>query len=547
MRSEQDTKKWGTIYLGGNKEATLESIDAMQAAARQEQWNQRTQNEYLDRVRERATDRAREILGAAHTERQNLLTEARTEAERIRLETQVQYDKADKALADAEAIRADAQAVRDDAEAIRNAAQEEGFNTGLANARDELDAFRGAMGASIAVVLQSIERQNAAIFAAWREDIVALVQTCVNKGTEWVLQDQHKAVLRALVMESVRQLDNRHTVTLRVHPDDEAAVADMFAAAREAMPDVDRWIVQGDSSVALGGLIAESPSSTVDNRVALRAALVDGILRHLTLPEGEAEVLAAQAIHEVLQEQVAHIESIAPPVPEQYLPPQTETEREPEQVAELGPEQEMEQEPESTPEQGTEQAPAQATEQFTEQAPVQAEMPPSTADAPFPEADLHSPAAHEQSPPLAAAPASERDGAIPPAMQSMPDSASFATAAADPSVATGLAEPSGLADTAVSDIPAGSSAPASPSDLADPSLATPPATDNTAPHAPANAPVQVPSPPTPPASIAAQAAPSLAELEEELLPLPVENSEAVNAVLAGGGFLSDDDSVGSRS
>lgn len=544
MRSEQDTKKWGTIYLGGNKEATLESIDAMQAAARQEQWNQRTQNEYLDRVRERATDRAREILGAAHTERQNLLTEARTEAERIRLETQVQYDKADKALADAEAIRADAQAVRDDAEAIRNAAQEEGFNTGLANARDELDAFRGAMGASIAVVLQSIERQNAAIFAAWREDIVALVQTCVNKGTEWVLQDQHKAVLRALVMESVRQLDNRHTVTLRVHPDDEAAVADMFAAAREAMPDVDRWIVQGDSSVALGGLIAESPSSTVDNRVALRAALVDGILRHLTLPEGEAEVLAAQAIHEVLQEQVAHIESIAPPVPEQYLPPQTETEREPEQVAELGPEQEMEQESESTPEQGTEQAPAQATEQGTEQA----EMPPSTADAPFPEADLHSPAAHEQSPPLAAAPASEVDGDIPPAIQSMPDSASFATAAADPFVATGLAEPSGLADTAVSDLSAEPPAPASPSTPAAPSgLATSPAMDDTAPHGPANAPVQAPSPPTPPASIAAQAAPSLAELEEELLPLPVENSEAVNAVLAGGGFLSDDDSVGSRS
>lgn len=321
MRSEVDNKKWGTIYLGGNQEATLDSLDAMQAASRQEQWNQRTQNEYMDRVRERATDRAREILGAAHTERQNILTEVRAEADRIILEAQAQHAKANEALAQAAAQHAEAQTVREEAEALRNAARQEGFDAGLADARDELDAFRGAMGASIAVVLQAIERQNGAIFASWREEVVELVKTCVEKGTDWVLDTRYTDVLRALVMESVRQLDDRHSVTLRVHPDDEAAVADMFAAAREAMPDVERWIVNGDDTVQLGGLIAESFSSTVDNRVELRRNLVNTILQHLSLPEGEAEVLANSVIHEVVAEQVAHIAELAPPVPD--LVPET--------------------------------------------------------------------------------------------------------------------------------------------------------------------------------------------------------------------------------
>lgn len=318
MRSEAENKKWGTIYLGTGKEATLDSLDAMQASVQHEQWNQRTQNDYLDRVRERAAERAREILGAAHTERQNILQEARAEAERIRLEAQVQYAKADEALAQAAATRNAAEAQHTEAEAIHSAAQQEGFDQGLANAHDELNAFRGAMGASVAVVLQAIERQNGALFAAWREEMVELVKTCVEKGTEWVLTSHYADVLRALVMESVRKLDNRHTVTLRVHPDDEAAVADMFAAARDAMPDVERWIVNGDPDIELGGLVAESFSSTVDNRVELRRTLVDNVLQHLTLPEGEADVIAASLVHEVVQEQLAHIAEIAPPLPEDF-------------------------------------------------------------------------------------------------------------------------------------------------------------------------------------------------------------------------------------
>lgn len=504
MRSEVDNKKWGTIYLGSNKEATLDSLDAMQAAARQEQWNQRTQTDYLERVRLRATDRAREILGAAHTERQNLLTEARADAERIRLETQIQYAKATEELDEAAALRGQAQNLRDEAEALREAAQQEGFDQGLANARDELDNFRGAMGASIAVVLQTIERQNSAIFSAWREEVVELVQTCVEKGTAWVLDEQHAQVLRALVMESVRKLDNRHTVTLRVHPDDEAAVADMFAAAREAIPDVERWIVNGDPSVELGGLVVESPSSTVDNRLELRRTLVSNILQHLTLPEGEAEVIAAAAVHDVVVAQTAHIAAIAPYIPELAPEPTPEPTPEAEQNSILAPHELM---PDSLEE---------------------------TADR----------ASGEHIADSAAMEMSE--------LPTMPDFSPDADAFADMAAQLRAAE---------ADAP--EFAPALASEFASPTI-SPDIAPTIAPAIPANAPEYTPQQPTeltqeysaapdlpptaePPLNAGRS---SLEELERELLPLPEEdlppppvNSAQLDEVLSGGGFISEPESA----
>lgn len=515
MRSEVDNKKWGTIYLGSNKEATLDSLDAMQAAARQEQWNQRTQTDYLERVRLRATDRAREILGAAHTERQDLLNEARADAERIRLEAQVQYAKATEELDAAAALRAEAQNLRDEAAALRDAAQQEGFDQGLANAREELDNFRGAMGGSIAVVLQAIERQNSAIFGAWREEVVTLVHACIEKGTAWVLDEQHAQILRALVLESVRKLDNRHTVTLRVHPDDEAAVADMFAAAREAVPDVERWIVNGDPSIELGGLIVESPSSTVDNRLELRRTLVSNVLQHLTLPEGEAEVIAAAAIHDVVAAQTAHIATIAPPMPEAAPAPASEA------ASEVMPE-------------------AGQDAEFA--AP---EILPDSLEEESAEGEYYADSEAAQAPELPTMP------------DSLPDTGAFADMAAQlraaeahaPEFSPVLASDSAPVDDFAEDY-AQDFAPNFAEDFANDEANLPPAPLA---DAPAYTPQQEEQPQAyaapdlrPIEEPASPALSSLEELERELLPLPEEdltpppvNSAQLDEVLSGGGFISE--------
>lgn len=48
---------------------------------RRDRLKEQQQDEYLERVRAKAAERAREILGAAYAERQKVLEEARAEAE----------------------------------------------------------------------------------------------------------------------------------------------------------------------------------------------------------------------------------------------------------------------------------------------------------------------------------------------------------------------------------------------------------------------------------------------------------------------------------
>ncbi len=320
--SSDDKKKWGTIFLDANRESSLSKLDAMQAATRQEQWNQKTQQDYLESVRQKAINRAREILGEAYTERQQVLAEAERDADKIREEAQAVYADAEKIRLEAEQIRLDAQGELEAAEHIRNSAHEEGFQTGVEQAQEELQEFRAAMGSSVAGVLYAIETQCMYIFNDWRNELVELMKVCVEKGTALVLEERHQKTLEAMLLKVIRNLNERHSITLRVNPDDEAVVEDLFSAAKEKNPDLSPWRVSADSSLNPGDIIAESLTGSVDSRREHYHHMVDNILRHLALPESQSETDALARIHKVLEEEILKVQELAPPLPEPEPEPQ---------------------------------------------------------------------------------------------------------------------------------------------------------------------------------------------------------------------------------
>lgn len=106
MASDELRKKWGVIFMG-EREATVEQLDAMQEPVRRERLQHQQQEDYLTRVRAKAEERAREILGAAYAERQKVLEEARAEAQ-----AQLQ-----KAREQGEALKAEARTAHEQAAA----------------------------------------------------------------------------------------------------------------------------------------------------------------------------------------------------------------------------------------------------------------------------------------------------------------------------------------------------------------------------------------------------------------------------------------------
>ncbi len=309
--SSDEKKKWGTIFLDAARESSLSKLDAMQAASRQEQWNQKTQQDYLERVRQKAIDRAREILGEAYTERQSVLDEAEKDAERIRSEAKAAYASADETRKQTQTLRHSVQAELDNATHLREGAKEEGFQHGLAAAEEELNNFRMAMGSSVAGILRAIETQCMNIFEGWRADLVELFKVSVEKGTGLVLSERHNDVLKKMILEAVRNLDDRRMVTLRVHPDDEEVVADLFNAAKEKNPDLGHWRIASDAGLELGDIIAESQTGTVDSRLHLYREMVDNILQHLVLPPSQvdekAQTTVSNTVEDVVNQVMNHI------------------------------------------------------------------------------------------------------------------------------------------------------------------------------------------------------------------------------------------------
>lgn len=323
MASEEMRKKWGTIFMG-EREASVEQLNAMQEPLRREKQQKEQAEDYMERVRQRAADRAREILGAAYAERQKVLDEAKAEA---LVQKKHAAQECAKLRAEGEVARKQAHAElekakeeRMEAEKLRAAAHDEGFQAGMDQAGTELHEFRAELGQSVASVLHALERERKNILAAWRDDLVELVKCATQAATGHVLDSEHQTILRALVFKALDLLENRSIVTIKVNPADEAAVSDMFRAARERFPELKQWVVTGDPQIESGGLVAESGSGSVDLKRENFRVMVDDILCHLSLPEQAAEVEREHDVRDMVEKEVAHIAGLTPepdfPIPE---------------------------------------------------------------------------------------------------------------------------------------------------------------------------------------------------------------------------------------
>ena len=236
MSSSDDAKarSRGTVYMG----ASTFSLDNLDGDKRQN-WTDADEAAYLERVKRKATEMAAGVLEDARREAETLHAQAR----------------------------------------------EEGYNEGIAQAEEEIEEFQNSVSGSVSAVLAAIEGQCSAIFASWREDLVTLLRIAAEKAVGMPLVDDKARLLEEVYTKSVASLENRRNLVIRVNPEDEPAIADIVAMTQTRFTDLKAWSVKADPNIQPGGLIVESDDSLADNRVEKRAALVNEVLKSLTLPQ----------------------------------------------------------------------------------------------------------------------------------------------------------------------------------------------------------------------------------------------------------------------
>lgn len=230
---------WGTIFSGPGalNEHSLENVEG----SRSLQWDEATEALYMQRVRERAVQRASKILDRA----------------------------------------------QDEAKWIKEQARQEGYEEGCKQAQQELAALQEQHSESVSGVLGAIQGQCSNIFNSWRSDLVTVVRSAVERVCAIELSENRQAVLEQLVTQAVEVLDERRQLLITVHPDDEALVTSIIGNVQQQYNGLEAWTVKTSSAVEAGGIVVESRDGMVDNSITTRKQAVDDILAQLAIPEDQ--------------------------------------------------------------------------------------------------------------------------------------------------------------------------------------------------------------------------------------------------------------------
>jgi flagellar assembly protein FliH len=313
--SAETRKNWGTIFMGTERELNLDQLSSV-APLGGAFWKQDQDAAYLLRVQQRAAAQAQAILARAGRERTALLEAARSETARMREEAEHAREEAERQsaaqLAESAALKAGAAQLHEEARRLHAGAEAAGHAAGVERAQAELEHFRAVMGESVGAVLSAVHDQCGRIFALWKEDLCALLLTCVEKGTGLALERDRARLLEELFLGAVKLFEAHSAVLVRVQPDDEAAVADMCAAAKERSPGLAAWSVQGDPELGPGDLVLEGAHSRVESRIEERRRAVDAALRHIMLPGLPEEEKSREDLARTHAEAVARMLELAP-------------------------------------------------------------------------------------------------------------------------------------------------------------------------------------------------------------------------------------------
>ncbi|MFO7727211.1 MAG: FliH/SctL family protein [Desulfonatronovibrio sp.] len=201
-----------------------------------------TEARFLERVREKARQKASEIINQAMTE----------------------------------------------AKAIKHKAAEEGRTQGMTKADQEIQATRNELSSSIGKVISSLKNEKDKIRDEYRQDMVLVLRASVEKILGLEIQENRINILESLLDQSLDLAESNKKLTLTVSPDDEQILKELLENASEKHPVVEGCRVKSSAKIKKGGLILENGNGMVDNTLDSRYEQIKKIVEQVSLAEDDS-------------------------------------------------------------------------------------------------------------------------------------------------------------------------------------------------------------------------------------------------------------------
>lgn len=221
----------GSKILSGPSSEELEET-AFDRADSALHWDKETEEKYLQRVRERASESAKEIIAQAQAE----------------------------------------------AEEIKQRAYEEGIAAGQKELEEQAAQQKQNLHAKFESFLNGLQEEKEKFWSAYKADMVQLIKLAVQKIVKKEIQEHRAEILSEMLDESLRHLDNRHGVSIYVNQEDLDLFQEALEQARNKFTNLEEWKIEASPNIAPGGLLLENSESKVENSVTQRWEAVSGIL-----------------------------------------------------------------------------------------------------------------------------------------------------------------------------------------------------------------------------------------------------------------------------
>lgn len=169
-----------------------------------------------------------------------------------------------------------------EAEAIRAQAKAEGYAAGQQAAKDLVQKEKQKSVDFLLTLQQALAVERERIFQQHKQTLFQILRLAFEKSFGTVLEERRFEVLSALFEEAVAQIQAQSIVTMYVCPSDAEHAAEMLRQAKAAKPDLPEISIHTSPEVAPGGLRLESGDGLIDNTIASRfeqvCTILDGYL-----------------------------------------------------------------------------------------------------------------------------------------------------------------------------------------------------------------------------------------------------------------------------
>lgn len=195
-------------------------------------WNSETEARYMEQVRERAQQKAKEIL----------------------------------------------QQALDEAEVLRARARTEGFEDGRAAAQDLCAAEASRTAAFLASLHDALKTEKERAFALHRHTLFKILTLAFEKTLGIMLDAHRQQVLTSLFEEAVAQLQATSTITVHVCAEDLELAKQLAVQVRSQTQNLPDLCIKLNQDLTPGGVRLECGDGMVDNTIASRFEQVQAIL-----------------------------------------------------------------------------------------------------------------------------------------------------------------------------------------------------------------------------------------------------------------------------